>query len=39
MRYLQMIKFDNVLGEIVDVSNSIDELDSVSYEELLEQIG
>lgn len=30
-----MLKFDDVLGEVVDLSDSLTELDSVSLEDLL----
>lgn len=33
-----MIKFDDVLGEIVDVSEAVSELDAVSLDDLVKEI-
>lgn len=33
-----MSKFDNVLGEVIDLSDSIEELNAVSLDDLLNEI-
>lgn len=34
-----MSKFDNVLGEVIDLSDSIEELNAVSLDDLLNEIN